>query len=136
MSSMAGFQGGPLAGQPVTPDTLGQAQQGGMVDLGALQAGMPPGAAGPGPPPAGPGPSAGEPDADESLSASDRLDRALNDLMQAAMPSESTMSEQTKAKVQKAMTLIQDIKAATEKESHDALGGKVSPRLLTQAYGG
>jgi hypothetical protein len=56
--------------------------------------------------------------------------------MQAAMPSESTMSEQTKAKVQKAMTLIQDIKAATEKESHDALGGKVSPRLLTQAYGG
>lgn len=140
------FIGGPLDGQPVDPGTLDQAHQGGMIDLASLAQGagqgagpMPPGL-GPAPSPASSGPMPNDPSSQDSpdsgsssLSDSDRLDRILSDMLAVAG---GGISEQDKARIQKAMTLVQDIKAAEEKDSHAALGGKLSPKMMAKAYGG
>lgn len=131
------FMGGPLDGQQVSPDTLGQAHQGGMVDLQALAAGMPPGAGAP-PQPDGsaapPDTGAGTGNVDQALSEGQRLDRILSDML--AVAGGTDLSEQDKASIQQAMSLVQRIKASEEKQTNDALGGKVSPQLLQKAYAG
>jgi hypothetical protein len=133
------FHGGPLDGSPVTPDTLGQAGQGGAVDLQALLAGMPSGAqaspvGAPTPPPAGAPPAADAAPSSGDMTEGDKLGRVLADLL--SVSGTGDLSEANRLKAQKAMTLIQEIKASEEKEAHDALGGKVSPRLMSKAYGG
>lgn len=139
------FIGGPLDGQPVDPGTLDQAHQGGMLDLAALAGGAGAGAGvgagmGPGmgaaPPP--PDPQSGPPNVSSSdsgsLSDADRLDRILSDML--AVAGGGDLTEQDKARIQKAMTIVQDIKAAEEKDKHAALGGKLSPTMMAKAYGG
>lgn len=46
------------------------------------------------------------------------------------------LSEQNRLKLEKVTTLIQEIKAAEEKEMEQAATGKLSPRLISKAYGG
>ncbi len=130
---MSGFHGGPMDGQPINPDTLGQADQSGGLDLQGLMAGISGGGEmGGGPPPGDP--SQGPPP-EESLSESDRIQRVLEDLMALSAKS-SGYTEQDKSGVQQAMSILQKIRANEERENNDALGGKMSPRLLQKAYSG
>jgi cell division septum initiation protein DivIVA len=63
-----------------------------------------------------------------------KLDRVIQDML--ALAGGGTLSEQSKSSIQQAMSLVQKIKAAEEKESQDMLGGKISPGLMSKAYGG
>jgi len=132
------FIGGPMDGQQVTPDTVDQAQQGGALDLESLIAGMggggpggDPGMGGPGGPPPGDDPGASD---DPAAAEGKWLSDALSSLTKVS--GGGSLSEQSKAKIQAAMTTIQQVLAAEEKERHDAFGGKVSPRLMEQAQSG
>jgi hypothetical protein len=139
MSSMSGFHGGPMDGQPINPDTVRQADQSGGLDLQGLMqqmAGGGPGGAPPGAPPPGgaPDPGAeGTPQDDANLSEADRITRVLSDLM-ILSGRDSSYSEQDKAQTQQAMSLLQKIKAAEEKMHNDALGGKIAPQLLQKQF--
>jgi len=117
------FYGGPLGGQEASPEALGSADQAGMLNLEELAAGVP----------GGPG-GASEPEGEDGLDEGAKLDRVISDLL--ALAGGGTLTEQSKSKIQKAMTVVQDIKAAEEKESQDMMGGKMSPRLMSKAYGG
>jgi len=44
--------------------------------------------------------------------------------------------EQNKLTMEQVTTLIQKVLAAEEKELQDAMGGKMSPKLLSRAYAG
>jgi hypothetical protein len=135
------FHGGPLDGQQITPDTVRQADAGGGLDLQGLMQGMsgggpggPPGGPPPGGPPPDPG-AEGTPQDDASMSESDRITRVLSDLM-ILSSKDSSYSEQDKAQTQQAMSLLQKIKAAEEKMTNDALGGKIAPQLLQKQFAG
>jgi hypothetical protein len=139
---MSSFHGGPMDGQPISPQALDQADQSGQLDVQSLMSGMgvpppgPPGGPG-GPPPGGPpDPGAeGTPQDDASLSESDRVDRILSDLM-ILSGKDSAWSEQDKAASQNAMSILQKIKANEEKMHNDALGGKIAPQLLQKQFAG
>ena len=69
---------------------------------------------------------------EEQLGEAQRFDRVISDLLQL---SGGANSEQNKLLMQKAMTLVQQIKAAEEKESEQAMSGRPSPRMLQSLYG-
>jgi hypothetical protein len=72
------------------------------------------------------------PAAEDDLPEPARFDRVLADLLKL---SGGSNTEQNKLALQKAMTLIQQIKASEEKESEQAMSGKPSPRMLQGLYG-
>ncbi len=135
------FMGGPMDGQEINPETLGQADQSGGLDLEALMAGMQGGEMGGAPPPPGGdpsmmgGPPPEEAGAEESLSESDRIQRVLEDLMALSAKS-SAYTEQDKSGVQQAMSILQKIRANEEKMNNDALGGKIAPQMLSKQFAG
>lgn len=123
---MSGYMGGPMAGQQVTPESLQQAEQGGMLDMQALAQGMPAQAGAPAEEP----PAEGGGDQEEAA----LIKSIIADMLRLA--GGNTLSEQNKANVQQAMSLFQKIKAGEEREAEQAMTGKVSPRLLQKAYSG
>lgn len=104
---------------------------GGMAALLGGQSGPPGGdpmaGAPAGPPPQDPQGGAGG-GGDVSTMLKDMLDIASGYLDQ-------EQDEQNKLTMQKVTTLLQQVLAAEEKELQDAMGGKMSPKLLSQAYG-
>jgi hypothetical protein len=102
------FQGGPLAGKGMMTDEE-------MQGMG---------------PPEGAAPPEGGGDQDESAMFSTLLEtiRGLLSL--------GTVSEQNKLALEKASTLVQQIKASEEKEGEAAMGGKLSPGIMRKLGGG
>ena len=78
----------------------------------------------------GPAPEQGGGDEDEAA----KLDRMLQDALGLAQG--GTLSEQDKLKIQKVLTIIQEIKAAEEKEMDGAMKGAMTPGLLRKANAG
>jgi len=108
------FQGGPLAGRGMmTEEEMGP------------EAGMPPPGAAAGPPPA---PGGG--DQDEAAMFSSLLD-TIRQLLGAG-----TLSEQNKLALEKASTLVQQIKASEEKDEEAAMTGKLNPGIMRKMAGG
>lgn len=137
------FNGGPLDGQPVTPEALSEVDQGGGLDLSSLMQGMggggPMGAPGDmgggGMPPELLGPPAEEPDADEgALDPDSRIKRIMSDLMVLADPNSGDESQEEMSGFQQMMSILQKIEAKKEKVQNDALGGKIAPQLLSKQY--
>lgn len=107
------FHGGPLDGQPVNDDTLGQASAQGLLAPDDADSGA----------------------SDEAqLGESEALDRIIQLMLKLA--GGGTLSEQNKSKIQSAMSAVQQIKASEEREGEQAMTGKLSPRLLAQQYAG
>jgi hypothetical protein len=75
------------------------------------------------------------PPPEEEMDEAGRLDRILSDARSIA-GADGDFSEQDKLIIEKVTTLLQQLKAGREKESEAALGGKLSPRLMSKAYGG
>jgi hypothetical protein len=119
------FTGGPLDGQGTMTDEE-------MDEMGGPMGGMtPPGGpmAGPGgPPPGGPPPPAAG--GDEAA-----MFRSLLDNIRGLL-SMNTLSEQNKLALEKASTLVQQIKASEEKDEEAAMTGKLNPGVMRRMSGG
>lgn len=122
------FSGGPLdgmmqyrpgAGDP-TPDEIagmmGGGDQGGPAPMGD------PAAAAGGPP--------------DDLSPGARFDRIHSDVRALLTGDDGEFSEQDKLIVSKVETLLSGFKAGREKESDQAMQGKLSPGLMKRSYSG
>lgn len=105
------FSGGPLAGRGMMTDE----------EMGP-EAG-PPGAAPPEAPPEGGG------DQDEAAMFGSLLD-TIRQLLGAG-----TLSEQNKLNLEKASTLVQQIKASEEKDADAAMTGKLNPGIMRKMGG-
>lgn len=93
---------------------------GGMEALLGGGGGMPPG-----------DPMAGAPPAEEEDVSS--MLKEMLEIARGYLDQES--DEQNKLTMEQVTTLLQKVLAAEEKELQDALGGKMSPKLLSKAYG-
>ncbi len=109
------FQGGPLAGKGM------------MTDEEMTEMGPPPGAAPPGAAPPG-GEGGGEQDESAMFSSLLETIRGLLGL--------GTLSEQNKLNLEKASTLVQQIKASEEKDAHAAMSGSLNPGIARKMGGG
>lgn len=93
-------------------------------------AGMLGGMGGPGGPPPGP-PEPEGPPAPESTSD------VIKQMVEAALAYlDIETDEQEKAQMAAVLKSLQDFLAREQKEEQDAMGGKMSPRLLSKAYSG
>lgn len=136
------FNGGPLDGQPVTPEALSEVDQGGGLDLASLMQGMggggpmgAPGDMGGGGMPPELGPPAPEPDAGEgALDPDAKIRRIMVDLMSLADPNSGDETQEEMSGFQQMMSILQKIKEKREKVQNDALGGKIAPQLLSKQY--
>lgn len=102
-----------------------------------------------GPPPGGPAPGgvdplqalgggSGPPPPDQSAdTGGGDVSSMLKDMLEIARGYiEQEDDEQNKLTMEKITTLIQQVLASEEKELQDAMGGKMSPKLLSRAYAG
>ena len=88
-----------------------------------------------GPPPGPPAPPASpaSPEGDGGGSTSD----VIKEMISAAMAYlDIEDDEQEKAQMTAVLKSLQDFLAREQKEEQDAMGGKMSPRLLSKAYSG
>ncbi len=101
------FSGGPLAGRGTMTEE----------EMSAMQ------------PPAGPPAEEGGGDKDESAMFASLLE-SIRGLL-----SSGTLSEQNKLNLEKASTLVQQIKASEEKDADAAMGGKLNPGMMRKMGG-
>lgn len=87
---------------------------------------MGPAAGPPGPPPSPEGP---EPAGDTVEAIRQMIDMGMSYL-------DSEDDEQEKLQMSKILQMLQDFLAREQKEADEAMQGKMSPRLLRNAYGG
>ena len=79
-----------------------------------------------GAPPPAPAPEGGE-------STTDILERMIED---AKLYIDTDEDEEDKHTMAKVLTILQGYLAEEQKEARDALGGKLSPKIMARAYGG
>lgn len=120
---MAMFNGGPLDGYLSMDEELGDIPEG--------QPGSEPGASPGGFPPAGGARDSGGFDL-EAMSEMEKFDLLMN-VARSLLSGELT--QQDKLLMEKATTLMQQIRANEEKDEEAAMGGKFTPRVMKKAYG-
>jgi hypothetical protein len=133
---MPQLRGGPLDGQNFFSQEMGDIppEQGGGAPMGM------PGGEGGGLPPELQALLAGEQSSSQGPVDWDSMDEVgkFNSFMAGirSWMERDLDSEQSRLRAEKARTLLQEVKAADEKETEQAMTGKASPRMMRRAYSG